>query len=119
MPIVNGRYIPPRQSLTGPCKLKPRNSCTNCLACDCELSRCSKCKGVWYCSKECQLQHWPKHKLSCSNGDPGDFYELFTSGFTNPIFNGILQACFVLAFDLLCFPSIDKPFLAQVKFGIK
>ena len=27
--------------------------------------RCSRCKKVWYCSKECQKKHWPVHKARC------------------------------------------------------
>jgi len=26
---------------------------------------CSKCRSVCYCSKECQVAHWPDHKLNC------------------------------------------------------
>lgn len=28
-------------------------------------SQCSACGEVTYCSKECQKQHWPTHKLTC------------------------------------------------------
>ncbi|KAM9859162.1 zinc finger MYND domain-containing protein 10 [Aulostomus maculatus] len=27
--------------------------------------RCSRCQGVWYCQRECQVKHWPKHKKAC------------------------------------------------------
>lgn len=27
--------------------------------------RCSKCKSVWYCSRECQLKDWKAHKEMC------------------------------------------------------
>ena len=26
---------------------------------------CSRCKSVWYCSKECQVKHWGSHKSDC------------------------------------------------------
>ena len=26
---------------------------------------CSRCKTVWYCSRECQVQHWKQHKKVC------------------------------------------------------
>jgi MYND finger len=29
------------------------------------VQKCSKCKSVWYCSKECQTRHWPLHKQDC------------------------------------------------------
>lgn len=28
--------------------------------------RCSKCKSVWYCSRDCQLNHWKDHKPICA-----------------------------------------------------
>lgn len=31
-----------------------------------KLKRCSKCKSVNYCSKECQLNDWKNHKTDCS-----------------------------------------------------
>lgn len=30
-----------------------------------DLSRCSRCKQVRYCSRNCQLNDWACHKLSC------------------------------------------------------
>ena len=29
------------------------------------FARCSRCKLAVYCSKECQRQHWSRHKLAC------------------------------------------------------
>ncbi|KDE07993.1 hypothetical protein MVLG_01697 [Microbotryum lychnidis-dioicae p1A1 Lamole] len=29
------------------------------------LQVCSKCRGVAYCSRECQIKHWPSHKSQC------------------------------------------------------
>ncbi|EGD72471.1 hypothetical protein PTSG_11593 [Salpingoeca rosetta] len=28
--------------------------------------RCSKCKNEWYCRRQCQVEHWPKHKKLCA-----------------------------------------------------
>ncbi|XP_051558330.1 zinc finger MYND domain-containing protein 10 isoform X2 [Myxocyprinus asiaticus] len=29
------------------------------------VKRCSRCQGEWYCNRECQVKHWPKHKPAC------------------------------------------------------
>ncbi|CAG9764398.1 unnamed protein product [Ceutorhynchus assimilis] len=29
------------------------------------IQRCSKCKQSWYCSRSCQVNHWPQHKEDC------------------------------------------------------
>ena len=31
-----------------------------------DLNKCRRCKSVRYCSRECQLGHWPEHKVDCS-----------------------------------------------------
>ena len=37
-----------------------------CAVCgEAAKQRCSKCKGVWYCSRECQLKNWKEHKKMC------------------------------------------------------
>uniref|UniRef100_A0A7S2K2T2 MYND-type domain-containing protein n=1 Tax=Leptocylindrus danicus TaxID=163516 RepID=A0A7S2K2T2_9STRA len=30
-----------------------------------KLSLCGRCKNAYYCSKECQVSHWEKHKKDC------------------------------------------------------
>ena len=38
--------------------------CANCLKT--ATQRCSRCKAVWYCGRECQVEHYKKeHKLHC------------------------------------------------------
>ena len=40
------------------------HSCTHCTQGN-ATSRCSKCKLVYYCGKECQQAHWKVHKKIC------------------------------------------------------
>lgn len=40
--------------------------CANCLSVNKKLFRCSGCKKAQYCSRECQLQNWPSHKVQCN-----------------------------------------------------
>jgi len=42
--------------------------CGNCLALGFQkpLKRCNGCRLVDYCSKECQKQHWSRHKAFCN-----------------------------------------------------
>ncbi|ETE70874.1 Zinc finger MYND domain-containing protein 10, partial [Ophiophagus hannah] len=38
-----------------------------CAMCGCEATkRCSRCRNEWYCKRECQVQHWQKHKKACN-----------------------------------------------------
>ncbi|CAK8677797.1 unnamed protein product [Clavelina lepadiformis] len=32
------------------------------------MKRCVRCKSIYYCSRACQAEDWPAHKLQC-NGD--------------------------------------------------
>eukprot|EP00051_Salpingoeca_urceolata_P030802 m.9616 g.9616 ORF g.9616 m.9616 type:complete len:446 (-) comp3562_c0_seq1:26-1363(-) len=37
-----------------------------CTVCGAPASnRCSRCQNEWYCRRQCQVEHWPKHKASC------------------------------------------------------
>ena len=44
--------------------LKIRKTCPVCEEDNCE-QRCSRCFSVFYCSRECQLKHFPRHKVIC------------------------------------------------------
>jgi len=51
-----------------------RTTCANCnnkgvSPDNSQLLRCTKCKFFRYCSKECQQQHWLKHKTKCIQFD--------------------------------------------------
>ncbi|XP_064615529.1 uncharacterized protein LOC135479570 [Liolophura sinensis] len=39
--------------------------CSNCKTYVGTLKRCTACKNTAYCSKSCQLEHWPEHKANC------------------------------------------------------
>ena len=47
-------------------KLKHKAKCSNCDKPNSNL-KCSKCKLVFYCSKECQVKDWSTHKLLCKD----------------------------------------------------
>ena len=40
-------------------------SCASCSLEKTNLLKCSRCKSVFYCSKECQKLHWKAHKPIC------------------------------------------------------
>lgn len=40
------------------------NPCANCSQEHC-TKKCARCKKVFYCSAECQKEHWKLHKQSC------------------------------------------------------
>jgi hypothetical protein len=37
----------------------------NCQVRSKKLKKCGRCEGVSYCSKECQMDDWPRHKEVC------------------------------------------------------
>ena len=44
------------------------HSCAHCGAVEAHVAhfkRCSACKGVVFCCKDCQLANWPAHKAAC------------------------------------------------------
>ncbi|ELT89338.1 hypothetical protein CAPTEDRAFT_178444 [Capitella teleta] len=44
-----------------------------CQVCDKEenvLKRCTKCRCVFYCSRECQITDWSNHKTACISCEP-------------------------------------------------
>ena len=40
------------------------DKCEHCGATE-NLMKCTKCSTAVYCSKNCQIAHWPKHKMFC------------------------------------------------------
>ncbi|CAF3421211.1 unnamed protein product [Rotaria sp. Silwood1] len=42
------------------------NDAPKCAICGEQATkRCSRCQREWYCRRECQVKHWPKHKTMC------------------------------------------------------
>ncbi|OAX38041.1 hypothetical protein K503DRAFT_856970 [Rhizopogon vinicolor AM-OR11-026] len=84
--------------------------------------KCSKCKGVWYCSKECQKKHWPIHKSGCHEVERSSgalkLIQIFSA---NPTLMGHLKVGIVLDSALLENPRVgfDMPFLARVDIAIE
>jgi len=44
--------------------------CVVCGKASDTLKKCSRCKNISYCSKNCQLNDWTKHKTNCQNQSP-------------------------------------------------
>lgn len=40
--------------------------CRNCFQSGRDMQKCSRCKQIFYCSKECQVADWKRHKKDCS-----------------------------------------------------
>lgn len=56
--------------------------CYNCFnesANGSHFSRCSKCKGAWYCNAQCQKANWKYHKKTCGIPDFDSLREMETS----------------------------------------
>ena len=49
--------------------------CSSCLKECHEDLRCSKCRTARYCSRPCQLSHWPVHKHSCTDANKADSFD--------------------------------------------
>ena len=43
----------------------PTKLCSKCGKESDTLKKCTACKCVWYCDKECQNRHWKEHKTEC------------------------------------------------------
>lgn len=44
---------------------KAHAGCAQCKETMCKLQRCTNCRSIYYCSKDCQKAHWPLHKATC------------------------------------------------------
>ncbi|KAJ7769888.1 hypothetical protein B0H16DRAFT_235187 [Mycena metata] len=100
------------------------NSCSGCGTKEKDLGRrllrCSKCETVLYCSKECQTRNWPVHKGFCGDTTPGKLITKLVGNLTGSTLLYVqLQACLILAFDLLQRPRCDECLIARMDIGIE
>lgn len=63
----NGWDISPPMPFKGADSIYEGCQVSFCLNDISSLKCCSRCRVVKYCSKECQLKDWPKHKKHCSS----------------------------------------------------
>jgi hypothetical protein len=97
-------------------KNNPINNENECLSCGKEtkkLLKCSKCKIVKYCSRECQKIDWKKHKKKCVNVNssisslfsklPNDDNTIVKQSNSHLVEDGINKKCLLslLSFDEL------------------
>ena len=62
---------------------KDNHICVCCLKKVEGSSRCSKCRTALYCSKKCQIKHWPIHKNLCQDSNTEDSDEKLEMKATN------------------------------------
>ena len=48
------------------CQIDLWPKCTNCNKSCTDKKRCSHCNSIVYCSRKCQVMHWPLHKIQCN-----------------------------------------------------
>lgn len=67
---------------------------TSCSACQnhhTSLNRCSRCRAVAYCSKDCQSAHWPTHKSDCKRPNYILEAHVLPNDITNPPVKRVLS----------------------------
>ncbi|KAG2051538.1 hypothetical protein BDR06DRAFT_581853 [Suillus hirtellus] len=96
-----------------------------CTQCQTKLEKplkCAKCKGVWYCSKECQKKNWSTHKPACHEVERSSGVFKFIQMFgVNPVLMGLLKVAIIFDCGLFENPRIgfDVPFMARVDIAIE
>ncbi|KAG2067525.1 hypothetical protein BDR04DRAFT_1104946 [Suillus decipiens] len=99
-----------------------RVQCTQCQTALEKPLKCTKCKSVWYCSKECQKKHWPTHKPRCHEVERSSGALKFVRMFIlNPILMAFLKVGVAIDCGLLDNARIgfDVPFGVRVDIAIE
>ncbi|KAF9475955.1 hypothetical protein BDN70DRAFT_996036 [Pholiota conissans] len=74
-------------------------ACTKCGKADENgVKKCAKCGLTFYCSEECQREHWPIHKPNCSSEYGNGIQSLIKSVTGNPMISHYIQVCLSLKF---------------------
>jgi hypothetical protein len=68
-----------KQSTVKACALGSKSAASGC-----EMKSCGRCRGVYYCSTDCQRWHWPAHRDECRKvgtaDDPAAAVAAFKAG---------------------------------------
>ncbi|KIM43737.1 hypothetical protein M413DRAFT_387664 [Hebeloma cylindrosporum] len=85
-----------------------------------DLQKCARCKMSWYCSRECQKEHWQIHKKKCEDVEGTGLSRLVRKLQSNKWLLFLLEVCVVCNSDLLRRKSDpDRPFMARINVGIE
>ncbi|KAF9476535.1 hypothetical protein BDN70DRAFT_995593 [Pholiota conissans] len=95
-------------------------ACTNCYKPGQDFKRCERCKTSYYCSRECQKSHWPKHKTFCKEIEGSAMKSLLENVIANKILFNSLQALLAIEFDLPNNPQlIRKPLMVRLDYVVE
>jgi hypothetical protein len=67
--------------LYNPYKTAKQNKCIICGS-KMNLSKCSRCRKAYYCSANCQKEHWPYHRNACRPDNSKEKEKETTTGFS-------------------------------------
>ncbi|KAG1726005.1 uncharacterized protein EDB91DRAFT_78128 [Suillus paluster] len=102
-----------------------KNFGVQCTQCGMKLEKplkCAKCKGVWYCSKECQKKNWSTHKPTCHEVERSSgAFKFIRMLRINPLLMSYLKIGIIFDCGLLDNPRIgfDMPFMARVDIAVE
>ncbi|KAF9485110.1 hypothetical protein BDN70DRAFT_871821 [Pholiota conissans] len=124
-PCPSGMPMDPQS--TQDIKKKRKQLAKSCVGCkqletkDRVFKVCSKCQARFYCSKECQRNDWPEHKLTCSKFQRQKrLQKLATTLFVNFDLSAFLSFAVIYKLGLLNPPKRDRePFSILVHLAVE